>query len=1169
LAKIDKIKLVNFKSFKRAAIPIASGYTTIVGPNGSGKSNICDGICFVLGTSALKSLRAERLIDLIHHGIKESAVEVTIDLYDGKDTHSVSRSIDKTGTSVFRLDGRRTTKYQVEEMLGSLNIKPDGHNIIQQGEVTRIVKMSPMQRRTIIDEVSGISEYEEKKQEAMKELGKVEEKLKEATIVLGEKQGYLSILEKEKVEAERYIQLKDQAKKYRASIVKRELDGIEKEYTKALDGIAKAKVKLEELEKQRLELVDKQDKAQRKLDEINKELFQESEKKQLGIQKELDEVKASIANAEARINSLRENIQRNTAKKEQMLGRVSELSNQMKQKQHELELISPEEDDLSQQLAAKQKEFAGLAGKGDKGLSDAYKSLDEINAQLEKEKDRLYRLEGDTKAALERFNLKKSSFNTAVSEAHKQKAQENEIKTKIRDLTHAASEASRELGKLEKQQEEFYSQEKDDNARLERLQNELLHKKQSLSELSAHISTMRGLTGLTPAVEAVIKNKSLKGICGTVSDLCKYSTDNASAIEASAGPRLFYIVTETADDATEAVKWLKGNKLGRATFIPLDKIRSAAPSKDAQEAAKQKGAVGLALDLVSFSKKYQPALQYVFGDTVVVKDIDHARTIGIGKCRMATLDGDLCESSGAISGGWTKKGVSMAQIKQADELKLEIESLESDREAVIAHLTHLRRDINDNSDKRTESEVRIKENETMAKAWEQRLAELEKAAKQKETWVSSAERETKELEVEIEEKNVEKDKIIRAISALVDKRSKLREIFERPEAKEFDEKHKTLQSAIQELGDRRSGLKVKRESLLAEIEKVLGANLKEFERQVHEISTENKDFEKQVDSINTERVGLIRVLKEKEIRQREIASSNHELMAKQGDANKELGQISEAVGQMDRRGDRIKEDMHEKELIRANFETRYHDLKHEWEKLKNTELASGSVEDLKTWLANVENQLNAMGAVNLKAIEMCVQFKKDIAEIEEKSKKLKDERGSIHSMMEEIEKKKIAAFMDAFVALNKYFDQYFRDFYPEKGSAAGLRLQDPEKPLESGLLIEAKPAGRPLRTIDSMSGGEKSITALAFLFAVQAYNPSPFYILDEVDAALDKENSERLARMLKKISKQLQFIIITHNPSVTRESDQIIGVHMGKDGSSVVEVDLKKYQTPVAEIVKT
>jgi len=240
---------------------------------------------------------------------------------------------------------------------------------------------------------------------------------------------------------------------------------------------------------------------------------------------------------------------------------------------------------------------------------------------------------------------------------------------------------------------------------------------------------------------------------------------------------------------------------------------------------------------------------------------------------------------------------------------------------------------------------------------------------------------------------------------------------------------------------------------------------------------------------------------------------------------------------------------------------RLNELKKEWQKYKDAQLLEDGVVSLTNKLNEVEKQLANIGNVNMKAIEMYAHISKEVEEIKEKSKKLDAERESIMALIAEIEKKKMFAFTQTFNALNEYFNQYFKEFYPEEGSFACIKLENLEEPLSSGLLIEAKPLGKQMKLIDLLSGGEKSVTALAFLFAIQAYNPSPFYILDEVDAALDKENSERVARMLKKFSKELQFIIITHNSAITKNSDQIIGVHMSKEGSSLVEVDLKNYQT--------
>jgi chromosome segregation protein len=303
------------------------------------------------------------------------------------------------------------------------------------------------------------------------------------------------------------------------------------------------------------------------------------------------------------------------------------------------------------------------------------------------------------------------------------------------------------------------------------------------------------------------------------------------------------------------------------------------------------------------------------------------------------------------------------------------------------------------------------------------------------------------------------------------------------------------------------------------------------------------------------------MMKETELKEREMASSMTGAFKKQQVLNGKMREIGERVGEINIKADRIKAEMGEKNVDKAKLEIRYNELKKEWEKYKNVALLDESMVALTGKLNEVEKQVTNLGNVNLKAIEMYDRISKEVTEIREKSKKLDEERESIMNLIAEIEKKKMIAFTQTFNALNEYFNQYFREFYPEEGSYAGMKLENSEQLLESGLILEAKPLGKPLKSIDLLSGGEKSVTALAFLFAIQAYNPSPFYVLDEVDAALDKENSERVARMLKKSSNELQFIIITHNSAVTKNSDQMIGVHMSKDGSSLVEVDLKNYQT--------
>ena len=1168
MGKIDKIKLKNFKSFKSVAFPISSGYTTIVGPNGSGKSNILDAICFVLGTSSMRSLRADRLSDLVNHYSKEGTAEVHIDLKTKEGIRSVSRSIDKGGNSVFRLDGKRTTRFQVEETLSSLNIKPDGHNIIMQGDVTKIIKMTPMQRREIIDEVSGIAEYEAKKQESIRELNKVQEKTKEANIIMGERTGYLNVLEKEKIEAELYQKLNNERKQYSATLVKKELDSVEKSYTKLLDYLAKQNATISDITKDLGKHEEELKKADKEYEELNKKVFEESEKKQTGVRSELDKVRQDLADAEAKIRHSKELIDKNRAKREEILKNISEHGNKIKEKEKEIDayIIKEEEIEIkSKQVKEELDELMKEAGRFDKNLGEAYRKLDKLGSEIEKRKEELHALDADIRAINERTELKKSAYQAKEAEIKSVLERENKLKETLKGFERDVAGIQKELGEKEERLKNLYDQEKTNNELFTKYSEDLLKAQKEVSSVESKITTLKSITGFSPAVEAVLSNKELKGILGTVADLCRYGKEHATAIETAAGTRLFYMITETADAATEAVKYLKNNQLGRATFIPLDKIRPVEISKNTEMALGDVGAVGLALKLITFDNRLFNAFSYVFGETVVVKNIDSAKNIGIGTTRMVTLDGDLCESSGIITGGYSKKGISLAELKALDELKQKATDLGVDKQNTLKRLEFLREEINRVYDERSQCELKLRGTEVTVTEWTNRLKEYADSVKQSETGISFIQKDLKELEDSLAKKDDSRRKMDEEIAGLLDKRKAMKDAFDRPEAKELNEKIKQKQFDIQNLKDQKSEFEIKIKTANSEIERVLIHNRKELEKLVTELDKENGAIDKEIETTSNKRNDLIKLLKETEAKEREMASSMTGLFRQQETLNRKTREISEKIGEINRKADRVKEEMNEKNIDKTKLEIRYNELKREWQKYKDIPLLEESVVALTDKVNEVEKQLTNLGNVNLKAIDMYNRISKEVNDIREKSKKLEEERESIMNLIAEIEKKKMIAFTQTFNALNEYFKQYFKEFYPEEGSFAAMKLENQEEPLDSGLILEAKPLGKPLKSIDLLSGGEKSVVALAFLFAIQAYNPSPFYVLDEVDAALDRENSERVARMLKKFSKELQFIIITHNAAVTKNSDQIIGVHMSKDGSSLIEVDLKGYQT--AEVV--
>lgn len=908
--RLDQIKLKNFKSFKTAKIPLAQGCTTIVGPNGSGKSNLVDALCFVVGATSMKNLRADRLTDLVNHTSKDGTAEVELGIVDnGGETHTLSRTIDKKGTSVFRLNSRRTTKFHIDELLSTMNIKSGGHNIIMQGDVTRFIKMTPQQRREIIDNICGIADYETKKQESLKELDKVQEKIKEATIVLSEKKGYLHILEKEKIEAEVYMDLRKDYKDHQGTLIKKELDSVEKVFTKALNFLATAKDRLERLETEKDRTISKLRQTEKDADGLSRKIFEESDKKQTSIRLEIEEVKTNIATLEEKINGFRNLIEKNREKKEILTKRISSVSLEVKKKQEELEDLELEEQKLKKDIKRRESEL-GKVGQ----VGKLYRNLDELNEKIEEKREKLYDLYGDVKSLTEGMNLKRGLIEQTNVEIRRIKEKNKEFDKKL-------------------------------------------------------------------------------AILNSVID-----------------------ILENIEKNLERLNAFKGE--GAEVRKDLNRIKAM---------------------LLDFKKE----------------SFDYGLT--------------------------PKEG-------ESEKIQKELSSIE--------------------------------------------MTLLEKKQK------------TNALQKDI--------------SRVMEERLKIKQGFEDLGIEE--EGGRKTESMYQKLRDRLNDVKVQRKTLESEIEKVLTKRKQEAEEEIRIIDTEVENLEKERDKVDEQRNSFLRVLRQKEAKAREISTSMTDMYEKKNQLEKMKDELAKELSDKDTEIENLKSEMNESELNKARHETRYEDLKREFEKYQDAEILDLTKIALREKIAEVEKQLEVIGKVNMKAIGMFEQYSKEVKDITERREKLEEERESIMNMMSEIEKKKMKAFTETFEALNNNFGKYFKEFYPEEGAKAALKLEKPDVPLDSGLKIEAKPAGKELRLIDSMSGGEKTLTALAFLFAIQAYSPSPFYILDEVDAALDKENSERLAKMLRKATKELQFILITHNPSVIRVSDQIIGVHMGKDGSSFVEVDLKSYQ---------
>lgn len=1162
LTKINKIVMQGFKSFaNKTEIILGDGFNCVLGPNGSGKSNVLDALCFVLGKTSVKSLRAEKSANLIYNGGKKKnpakSAEVTI-YFDNKDKVfpleqeeiKLSRTVKASGSSTYRINNETVTRNQVAELLTNSRINPDGYNIILQGDIVRIVEMSLLERRRIIEEIAGISIYEEKKQRAINELNKVEEKLKESDIILAERDVYLRELKKERNQAMKFRELDDKIKRNKASVTYDKLSSREKKKDQLDRDIKKKEDEIKNIEGEIAGLKKELEDRKKEIEEINKEIEKKGDKDQVEIQKQIEELRVSIGTSRTRISSIEDSLLKISERKAGLEQGFAELS-------EKIERLKKEKQELEKSASAKEKQMAEIEEKIAK-----FKSKHELkdSENLEKELEELDKKAEEKLAEIHALREKQQNL---LREKDRHEYQISTFEEKITKVLEIKKEHSKDLDTLKQKRQEFKSSTLELNKRLNddssitaqlaNARSRLLKAKEELARLSAKQSGMKD-NARDIAIQKILElKKKLKGIYGTISDLGQVSSEYAVALEVAAGSRVKSIVVESDKIAAECIKYLKTNKFGSASFLPLNKIKSAKPNPEITKILNESGVKGRAIDLVKFDAKYKSAFSYVFGNTVVVSDIDTARKIGVGRVRMVTLDGDLTEMSGAMHGGYRKKAAGQAfQEKEIaakieefekEELDLEavvsnLESRKNDNEAEITRLRHLKAEL----------EAEIIKLEKSLHLEDSDLDITKNQKKELESKVTEMDKELRELNTGITKANMELANVKSGKQALRDRINALKNPALLAELNTFEQKKGELKEEIMQVKADMKNIDVQISTILEPEEGNTRRILKQHEKEELDFRNEIKKLEALIKNNEKE-------LKEKESTQKEFYSKFKGLFKKRDAVNDEVNKLENKIykKESDRRDEEQKRNVIS--LDNAKITAELEGVREEYKEYEGVQIYKDKdFEQIKKEIWEFEKMVKDMGAVNMKALEIYDAVEKEYNEVVEKKAKLVKERHDVLLMMNEIETKKKDLFMETYDQINKNFQNKF-SLLSTKGEAT-MELEEPETVFEGGLNIKVKLTGKKFLDIRSLSGGEKTMTALAFLFAVQDHEPAPFYVLDEVDAALDKRNSEKLAQLVRQYVSKAQYVIISHNDNVISEADNLYGVSMNEHGISKV-VSLK------------
>lgn len=1167
----------NFKSFgKKLTVPFFPGFTAITGPNGAGKSNIADAILFVLGPKSSKVIRAGRLSDLIFNGGKKhknpakyckvslvfdnSKRKMPIDADEVMLTRMIKRAPLKNDPtnyySYFYINGRAASFSDFMNVLVHARISGDGHNIVKQGDVTNLIEMGTIDRRRMIDDIAGISTFDDDIKKAEKEEGEVDTNLERIRIILNEISSQIRQLKNDRDSAFRYKELKDKLYEIKAKIAMKKKIDVELQIAEISKQIESYQKEYDGFTEQSKKLKDEYAASQKALENIEKKIGDVGGDEVKELKEKLDALRSEEIKVEERINYTNDEIQE--AQQEE-----KELAASLEAIEKELDEHNTQHEELTTQINEKQTELTGKE-KELSSLKETIAQSDDKSMDLTRELTKMREEYNEKQSQIHELKLKRNRFTDKIEALELQIAELQETKStyefELKDIDWQADEFKKEHKEKHKKttdlEKDLFNKKKCETELTEQLadlENAIRRLQREQSKLQAEYDAMQSVHGVyNKAVHEVLnaRDAGIDGIHGTVAELAQVDDKYKLAVEIAAGARMQAIVVEDDAVAAKAIRFLQKEKLGRATFLPLNKMVTGKPRGKALMAIKDPNAHGFAIDLVKFKKEYHGAFWYVFGDTIIVDTLDDARRL-MGGVRLVDLRGSLIEASGAMVGGSKPKTqLSFSKIDRGklDEITQQLQEAIKSQDAASEELVTLKKEIAelestlgtsrtevDKESQIRDLDVRRKEFtgklEVLNKDLEVKIKEKEELDKKKQEIISTIEEYKKRLE-ELDSVKEEKGKLL-----LKGTKKELAQ-----NARSLEEEVSSLQETVLTFSAEKNALETKIELLTERKDEITA-----------KIETKAKDIEKHKKSIKElkdsrskyrDEVKALMTVEEK------MTGKIKDLTTERDTIYRKTVSIENDLDKLNTRTESYYDLISRAKYRLPTLEGTVNELEQEL-KLYNVEVTDKklpNVEALKDSMKTTEESMRELEPVNMRALEEYEHQSERKKKLDDDVKHLKDQKKNLIKLVKEVTEKKTEGFYEVFKEINQNFKMIYAQL-SEDGEAE-LQLEDPEALFEGGLTIKARPRGKKILLLSALSGGEKSIASLAFIFAIQQYDPSPFYVLDEIDMFLDGVNAETVSRMIKRNAEDSQFIIVTLRKVALREANHVYGVTMRETGIS-------------------
>lgn len=1177
---LKSIEIHGFKSFaNKIVFQFHNGITGIVGPNGSGKSNVADAVRWVLGEQRIKQLRGASMQDVIFSGTElrkplgYAYVAITLDNSDHQlaidyNEVTVARRIYRSGESEYLLNGTPCRLKDVNELFYDTGIGKEGYSIIGQGQIDKILSGKPEERRELFDEAAGIVKFKRRKLAAQKKLEDEQQNLVRVNDILSELEKQIGPLEKQSETAKIYLKKKEELKTLDVNMFLLENQRLQEQLKGAQEKYDIASEDLENTSKQYENIKEEYEKIEGQIT-----LLDETIEKNRSVLTDTSMLRGKL---EGEINVLKEQIHSARNNEEHLKQRREAVLNEIAAKNQDKEGILSDKGQIDEQVA----EIEKKRDEAKAALTAVQSCIEELNNQIEGGKNAIIEAlnaRATIKSKLGRYdtmteqvNIRKAELTSRILRMKSDEAQQEETLKALNDEFEKINEEIRTLNDAVESKEEKLTLLRETLAdKDKKLRDTQVSYHQEKSRLEALSNLTERYEGYGGSVKKVMERKEQeKGIVGVVADIIKVDKKYETAIETALGGNIQNIVTDDEETAKRMIGYLKQTKAGRATFLPLTSITHPQEFKN-PESLKEKGVLGMADELVHVDEKYRNVAKAMLGRIVVVDQVDNAvriaRKFDYG-IRMVTLEGELLVPGGAISGGAFKNNSNLLGRRR------EMEEMEASVKKYLKEVDTLLQEIEDTKAERNKLRLSLEEDKAslQKKFIEQNTARLNviKAKERKEEASESSlelKNEEREIESQIQEIRLSKEEISRELQdsetlekqtegkikecqvLLDEKRSEESENLAGVNALEVEvEKMLQQQGFHQQNVDRINTELERSKSELSEIEEGLLGNTKDIEQKENNI----RQIEETIQASHTSQSDTEKQLQED-------ITKKEELSAKQKNFFKDREALSEKMAGLDKEVYRLNA---QREKLQDMTESQINYMWDEYEitlsdaaGMRNEEL--NDLPAMKRDISSLKDQIKKLGDVNVNAIEDYKNLMERYSFLKTQHDDLIEAEKTLEGIITELDTAMRKQFHEKFGEISREFDKVFKEMFG--GGKGTLELMEDEDILEAGIRIIAQPPGKKLQNMMQLSGGEKALTAIALLFAIQNLKPSPFCLLDEIEAALDESNVSRFAKYLHKLTRHTQFIVITHRRGTMEQVDRLYGITMQEKGvSTLVSVNL-------------